>query len=379
MKSCLKFAFAITLVIFLGMGIKGVSAQTDECAGKPVDQRISCYNDKINLLTSQSKTLSNQIAQFNAQIKLTQLKISQTEDKITLLGGRIDQLEGSLDALSTAFSSRAVETYKMSRLGDPFFILISAPNLTETISRFHYLERIQGADRDLLQRLQTAQTNYKGQKTEQEQLQKELNTQKANLDKQKADKAALLAVTKNDEKRYQKLLEEARAELAATLGLGTEKYLRDVSEGDTIGQVIPSASGCSSGQHLHFEVHVGDSVQDPNNYLKSISFSYSYDSDQYGYYGTINPHGSWNWPMNDPILINQGFGPHGFATTFYPGGVHNGIDIDSGSSATVKAVKGGKLYGGAYTCTGSYPGTLLYAKIVQSDNITVWYLHMTPQ
>lgn len=376
-KKILLFT-ALLFVIFFGVKVVRVSAQA--CADKTnLSERINCYEDELSRLGAQSKTLSNQIAQFDAQIRLTTLKISQTEEKISLLGGRIDQLEGSLDALSSAFSSRAVETYKMARVGDPFLIVVSAPDLSEAISRFHYLQRIQEADRDLLQRLQAAQDTYKVEKSDQEELQAELEKQKANLDRQKREKAALLAVTKNDERKYQELLAAARAELAVTLGQGKESFLRDVSEGDTIGRVIPSASGCSSGQHLHFEVHNGNSVQDPNNFLRQISFTYSYNADQYGYYGTINPHGSWNWPMNEPIEINQGFGSHGFASTFYPGGVHNGIDMDSASSTTVKAAKAGKLYGGSYSCGGRYPGVLLYAKIEQGDGITTWYLHMTPQ
>jgi peptidoglycan hydrolase CwlO-like protein len=376
-KKILLFTALLSLIFFGGKAA-GVYAQA--CADKSnLSERISCYEDELSRLGAQSKTLSNQIAQFDAQIRLTTLKISQTEEKIALLGGRIDQLEGSLDALSTAFSSRAVETYKMARVGDPFLIIVSAPDLTGAISRFHYLQRIQEADRDLLQRLQSAQNTYKTEKTDQEELQAELEKQKANLDRQKSEKAALLAVTRNDEKKYQQLLASARAELAVTLGQGKESFLRNVSEGDTIGRVIPSASGCSSGQHLHFEVHNGNSVQDPNNYLRQISFSYSYGPDQYGYYGTVNPHGSWNWPMNEPIEINQGFGSHGFASAFYPGGFHNGIDMDSGSGTTVKAVRAGKLYGGSYSCGGRYPGALLYARVDQGDGITAWYLHMTPQ
>ncbi len=366
----------IAVSLFIGVGL--ARAQTCSDIGNVTD-RIHCYEDELAKLGNQSKTLSNQIAQFDAQIRLTTLKISQTEEKIALLGGRINQLEGSLDSLSKAFTSRAVETYKMTRLGDPLVIVISAPNLTESIARFHYLEKIQEADRDLLQRLQTAQNTYVDQKTDQETLQKQLNTQKANLNSQKAAKAALLVVTRNDERKYQQLLEAARAELAVILGQGKETFMRNVSEGDTIGRVIPTASGCSSGQHLHFEVHNGNSVQDPNNYLKAISFSYDYGPDQYGYYGTVNPHGDWNWPMDQPIVINQGYGSHTFARTFYPGGTHNGIDLDSNGSSSVKAVKAGKLYGGSYTCGGRYPGALLYAKVEQDNGITTWYLHMTPQ
>jgi hypothetical protein len=103
----------------------------------------------------------------------------------------------------------------MARVGDPFLIVVSAPDLNEAISRFHYLQRIQEADRDLLQRLQAAQQNYKVEKTDQEELQAELKKQKENLNSQKIAKANLLAATKNDEKKYQQLLAEARAQLSA--------------------------------------------------------------------------------------------------------------------------------------------------------------------
>jgi len=378
MKRIVFLALLFLTLIVATLFTNKVFAQA--CQDKSnLTERISCYENELGRLSAQSKTLSNQIAQFDAQIRLTTLKISQTEEKIALLGGRIDQLEGSLLALSQAFSSRAVETYKMVRVGDAFLILISAPDLTGAVSRFHYLQKIQEADRDLLSRLQAAQTTYQGEKTDQEDLQKELEKQKLNLARQKQEKAALLAVTKNDEKKYQQLLAAARAELAVILGQGKETFLRNVSEGEVIGRVIPSASGCSSGQHLHFEVHQGGVIKDPGEFLRPISFSYSYGPDQYGYYGTINPRGSWNWPMDEPIEINQGFGSHGFAQAFYPGGVHNGYDLDSNSSSNVKAVKSGKLYGGSYQCGGAYPGALLYAKIEQGDGIIAWYLHMTPQ
>lgn len=375
-RATIVFLLLITSLLFLE---RRVFAQA--CTDKPsLTERISCYEQELTRLGAQSKTLSNQIAQFDAQIRLTTLKISQTEEKISLLGGRIDQLEGSLSALSEAFSSRVVETYKMARVGDPFLILISAPDLSGAVSRFHYLQRIQEADRDLLSRLQSAQTTYKEEKTDQETLQAQLQKQKADLDRQKKEKANLLTVTKNDERKYQELLAAARAELAVVLGQGKETFLRNVSEGERIGSVISGRSGCSTGTHLHFEIRQGGGYLDPNNYLRSISFSYDEPYDK-SYYGAISPHGSWNWPLNEPIQINQGFGSHGYARVAYPytGGVHTGIDMVSGSSSTVKAVRSGKLYGGSYQCTGSLSGTLLYAKIDHGDGLTAWYLHITPQ
>lgn len=378
-KKTLLSILILGIILFFGFQTNKAVAIDDPCLSKSGQDKLKCYNDQVDLLSSQAKTLSNQIAQYNAQINLTQLKIAETESKIAMLGGRIDQLETSLDSLTTAFSSRAVETYKLSRFENNFVYIFSASDVNDAVSRFHYLQKIQQEDTDLMEKLQTAQTVYKGQKNDQETLQVQLKSQKDQLDQQKADKANLLAVTQNNENIFAKLRDEAAAELAAVAGLGQETFIRDVNAGDVIGNIISSASGCSSGRHLHFEVHQGDSLADPNNYLSAVSFGYSYDQSQYGYFGTINPHGGWLWPISDPIIINQGFGSHGFAATFYPNGIHTGIDIDSGSSTQVKAVHSGKLYGGSYQCGGSYPGNLLYAKVDNGDGTTVWYLHMIPQ
>ena len=170
---------------------------------------------KVSQLQGQANTLANQIAQFNAQIKLATLKISQTEAQITLLGGRIDQLGDSLTSLTAAFSARAVETYKLSKFENNFIFILSASDLSDAVSRFHYLQKIEEEDRSLLDKLQTAQTTYQGQKQDQETLQKQLKTQETNLNAQKIAKNTLLVATHNNETKYQALLLQARAELAA--------------------------------------------------------------------------------------------------------------------------------------------------------------------
>ncbi len=204
-------------LLLFGIGNLQIKAEDLPAELVRLNQEIEEYQQEISRLQSQANTLANQIAQFNAQIRLAELKIFQTESKILLLGGRIDQLTISLDALSNAFSSRAVETYKMSRIEDPMFLLVSVRDLAELFSRYHYLQRIQEADRDLLARLQEAQSTYKEEKTDQEELQEELEDQKKVLGVQKTAKANLLTVTKNDEKRYQSLLAQAIAQKEAFL------------------------------------------------------------------------------------------------------------------------------------------------------------------
>lgn len=214
-----KKILPITLCLIIIVGVFFLSpfkilAQTcnniEECS-----KLINEYTDQITKLQGQAKTLKNQIAQFDAQIKLTTLKISQTQAQIDMLGGRIDQLEVSLNDLTKAFNSRAVETYKLSRFENGFFFIMSAKDINDAAQRFHYLQKIEEEDRNLLNKLETAQTTYEGEKADQEELQKQLKDQQIKLNAQKAAKNSLLSATQNDESKYQSLLSQAKAQLSA--------------------------------------------------------------------------------------------------------------------------------------------------------------------
>jgi len=382
MKKRVKY-FGVIFITFLSLVLvtgfvkhhpQDVLAQSTGDRLNQLRGEIEQYQEEIERLRSQAGTLKNQIAQFDAQIRLTALKIAEAQEKILLLGGRIDQLEISLTALTTAFSSRVTETYKMARLGDTFFFLISAQDLTEAVSRFHYLRRIQDADQDLLIRLQEAQSLYQYEKEDKEDLQAQLEEQDRVLGAQKTAKANLLAVTRNDEKRYQQLLAKARAELEAIqaiiAGKGEETEVGGVSEGARIASIIPSASACSSGGHLHFQVVTNGAYQNPTNFLipKSVEWDNAPD-------GQFSFSGSWQWPLNDPVRITQGYGMTYYASVlnYYGGAPHTGIDMVNDNDYTVKAVRNGTLYQGAIGCGG---GTLRYVRVKQGDGYDIYYLHV---
>jgi peptidoglycan hydrolase CwlO-like protein len=229
-----KFFFllpAIGLILFASVVRAQTCGSESECSAL-----IQQYSDQVTKLQGQANTLSNQIAQFNAQIKLTTLKISQTEDQITLLGGRIDQLGDSLTALTSAFSARAVETYKLSRFENNFIFVLSATDLSDAVSRVHYLQKIEEEDRNLLAKLQTAQTTYQGQKTDQETLQKQLQIQQANLNTQKVAKNNLLTATKSDEAKYQSLLSQAIAQRNSFLNFVNSQGGASILQNQTVQQ-----------------------------------------------------------------------------------------------------------------------------------------------
>lgn len=383
-----RFTLLISLIFCTSLlvlfQVSSISAQSEEEKLKKLSEQISEYQKQISLLQNQANTLSNQIAQFDAQISLTQLRINKTEEEIGDLGGRIDELEVSLGSLSNAFSNRVVETYKMARVGESILMLLSSDNVTQAVSRYHYLRRIQEADRDLMLKLQRAQNVYVDQKSRLEKLQEQLETQKQELDGQKKAKGRLLEVTKNDEKKYQQLLSASRAEIEAIqaiiAGRGEESEAGKVNEGNKIASIIQGPSCNSNGAHLHFIVSENGQTKNPFNYLKggidyencTGSSCGSSDGDPF------NPSGSWNWPISPKISYSQGYGSTWAVRNSWVGRIyqfHNGIDIDSESSADIKAVRAGTLYRGSYA--GSSGCRLRYVRVDHDDsNLDTFYLHV---
>ena len=362
------------------------SSSVSECAQKNlVGQACVDYLlGKVSDLKAQEDTLASQIRVMNNQINLTQARIEATQDQITSLildidtaTKKISRLQESLNSLVEVLANRIVATYEVGTI-QPFQILLTSNNASDFFKRLNYLKIAQAHDKKLVYDTQQAKVDYANQKVifedkkkKVEILEKQLEQYTKQLEQEKAGKEELLRITKNDKSIYQRLLAQAQAERAIVLGGGKEIFLRNVNAGDSIATIISGISGCSTGAHLHFSVYQGTSVRDPNDYLSSKSFSYSYDSSRYGYYGTINPRGSYPWPLDDPITINQGYGPHGYASR-YPGGIHDGIDMEGGS-LNVKAVRSGKLYQGIYG--GCSYGPLNYAKVEHDDGLITWYLH----
>ena len=189
--------------------------------------------------------------------------------------------------------------------------------------------------------------------------------------------------TRNDEKKYQQLLSAARAEFEAIqaiiAGKGQEEEVGKVSQGQRIASIIQGPSCNSSGGHLHFIVSQSGNTQNPFSQLKNIDFENcsgsscgSSDGDPF------NPSGSWDWPINPKVKFTQGYGSTWAVRNTWVGRVysfHNGIDIDSGSSPEIRAVRAGTLYQGSYS--GSSGCRLRYVRIDHDDSdLETFYLHI---
>lgn len=356
-----------------------------------VNNRIKELEEKLESLEDQEKSLSSQIGVMDNQIQLTEYRIDATQaeiddlnNDIELITSKVSNLETNLEDVVKTLQKRAIVAYE-SKPVEPIEVFLGSENFFDFVKRSNYVQYIQENDKKLVVATQQAKSDYENQqnifeqkKQKVETLKAELETYTKKLDEDKKAKQDLLEVTKNDEKQYQALLASARSERSAIEGVVSSIKLENgtpISKGQVIAVVGNSgAPYCSTGPHLHFEVRQNGGYTNPASYLRGgVGYEYSYGPDQYGYYGSISPSGGWDWPLSETVVINQGYGSHGYATSFYPSGSHTGIDMVSRSSSLIKAVSDGTLYSGSTSCSGA---SMNYVAIDHGGGIVSWYWHV---
>ncbi|MBM3205501.1 hypothetical protein FJZ41_01455 [Candidatus Shapirobacteria bacterium] len=398
MKNFLKgfFLFGLFFFLFLvsfsrlsyGISLEDCEKKVGkgELSLEEANECESRLDEVLKGISTQRRSLESEVKRFNTAIAITSTRIlanikeiENLEKEIASLTSKIGRLDLSLDQLSEILAKRIAESYKKGRV-DFVNVFLSSQNFADFISRFKYLKVVQLHDRQLMIQMETARTNFEDQKTLKEQKQEELETAKKKLEaqkiiltQQKEDKDRLLKETQANETRYQNLLAASRAEIEAIQGIiagkGDETEIGKVGAGERIATIISGASACSTGTHLHFQVAEGNEVKNPLAYLRSISLIDDSGGDSH------EASGSWDWPLNEPIKFNQGFGANTSAIrariVWYD--FHTGIDVAS-DDRVVKAVKSGTLYRGAIACGG---GTLRYVRVDHDENnLDTYYLHV---
>ncbi|MDP4010892.1 MAG: hypothetical protein Q8P72_01545, partial [Candidatus Roizmanbacteria bacterium] len=383
---CISFLICIGIISFFSPYLLAQTPSVTEAPSSSqksdLESKIQELEKKLTEVKSQKNTLSAQISYMDTQMHLAELRINETEEKIVnsekeinVLGVRISSLDNSLDTLSKQLLERIVAGYK-NRDVTLVDLVLDSKNTSKLVNRLKYYDLARSRNQKSLLQVQEAKSNFIEQKDLREkkveqldELQTTLKQQQVALDQQKDQKQKILADTQNSESVYQNLLQQAKAEYAAiqniVAGAGTEEKLRDVSKGETIASIIPTASCNSSGPHLHFITQENGTVANPFNYLKNIdNTNCSGSSCGSGDGDPFSPNGSWDWPLSAPIKMVQGYGSTWAVRNTWVGRIynfHNGLDISSSSSKNVSAVADGTLYKGSYR--GSNGCALSYVKL----------------
>lgn len=385
----LKTAIVLLLAFSLFLGNSfSVFAQSGDEKLQDLQKQINDLQRQLDEARGQEKTLKSQLEFIDTQTKLTQAKVDQTnfqitklEKEISDLSTRITKLSATVDNITQILLARIIQTYKYSNFSS-LDLLFSSHGFADLLERIKYIQVVQANDKKVLYQLQATKAAYNDQKndketrqTQQEKLKKDLEQYQNQLAEEKKAKDELLKVTQNNEAVYQAKLQAALSEQQAILAIlsggGTEVAVGPVHKGDVIGYAISGASTCSSGTHLHFEVHQNGQLVNPATLLSDKSVTWDNSPD-----GSFSFTGSWDWPISDPVYIEQGFGATYWAKLGWystpPG--HTGIDIYSPSSLAIRAIHDGTLSNGGIGCRG---GTLRYKKVDHGDGTSSYYLHVS--
>lgn len=223
----LAAVFFITSGSVLVFAQTATPAPTSSSNTAELQKRIDELQKKVTDLKAQSNTLSSQISLMDNQINITEYRINATEQQIEELTKnigvatkRMENLEGSLNDVSKVLINRISATYKVGSV-PPIQILFTSTDAKDFFSRLSYLRLVQQHDKRLMYETQQARNDYANQKNifedekrRVEELQTQLQDYTKQLDQQKAEKQKLLAETQGSEQTYQKLLSQARAQLA---------------------------------------------------------------------------------------------------------------------------------------------------------------------
>jgi peptidoglycan hydrolase CwlO-like protein len=222
-----------------------------------LNNKIKDLEAKVSDLQSQEKTFSSQISVMDNQIKLTQYRIESTKEQITELthdiesaSERIAHLEGSLTNITKTLLNRISATYQLGSI-QPLQLLISSQNFTDFIAKTNYIRIVQAHDKEMMYNTVQAKNDYSNQKNIFEDKKKEvlaLQTQlqdyTTQLDAQKAEKQRLLNDTQGSEANYQRLLAQARAQLA-----GFSRFVQSQGGASLLGgQTVCDDWGCYYNQ-----------------------------------------------------------------------------------------------------------------------------------
>lgn len=306
------FLFCLTLVpvpTTYADTVDDIRAQIEEQNRKikEVEKEIAAYQKQLNVLGTQNQTLTTAIKSIDVTRQQTTSKITATQNRISASNLKLNELsyeiadkEGiirldrevmarSFRDIQAASDTSIIEQLLTSNsLSDAWIQVDAAADLSRALQE--HTESLGQAKA----KLTVQHTSVANTKETLSSLNKELTNQKKALDVVKTEKARLLALTKNQESTYQKLIAQKRAEEAAF-------------------------------EAVLFEL--------------ASKLQYAADPTRLPPAGK----GILRWPL-DKVVITQLFGKTMDSGRLYASGTHDGIDFGSPTGTPVRAALAGTVY-----------------------------------
>lgn len=202
-------------------------------------QEIFSLKDQIGNINTSIAKVSLEIQGLELQVEEVNLKLESTELKIAAKENEINQQK-----LQMGDVIRALDRAQQSN--NLVMVLATKNSLSDYIADVQSLSNLEGALYDNLDQMKSLKmalladkTDLESNKKSLEDIQAELGDKQGNLESQKYVKNSLVKNTQGEESKYQKLLEQAKKEVAAINSdivyleqVAREKLNREVSGGE---------------------------------------------------------------------------------------------------------------------------------------------------
>ncbi|OGZ97883.1 MAG: hypothetical protein A2679_01130 [Candidatus Sungbacteria bacterium RIFCSPHIGHO2_01_FULL_54_26] len=205
---------------------RSIRERNDEI--KHLEEAAKKFRDEITVQQGRAKTLSGELVRIDRligglknDITLTERKISARALEIGVLGSEIKEKEISVDRLQLGLG--AALRVVSQRDEEPMVrVLAKRPRLSDFLQELDHFSSLEikmlgsiDALRDVRQELEAQKGEAEEKKVLLEDLKFELRDRKVAQEGEKRTRAELLIATKNQEKKYQELVQEAEKKRAA--------------------------------------------------------------------------------------------------------------------------------------------------------------------
>lgn len=307
---------------------------------KLVQVQLDAAKAKLNSTSGQRKSLQGEVNRLEGQINQLELGIQEDElmserlsYEIQSLNGDVVTLRETMKAKQNTIAALLVQVQKQEGLS-PLISLLSANSLSETIRDASATKALQDQMRTDLASLRDIQENVLGKidesdakKTEAELRSLAAAAKRGIIADQQADRAKVLATTKNQESAYQ---QQVAALLSQQKQIAAETEALDAALRAKINKTLLPTSG----------------------------------------------KGVLGMPVNG--RISQGYGATAFAATGYAGKWHNGIDIAAPIGTPIYAAADGTVVASgnqdAYCPRGAYGK---FTVISHPNGLVTLYAHQS--
>ncbi len=170
-----------------------------------LSQQIADNTVKADALAKEADSLKTKIAEFDLQINQISAQIDLTNVKLQQLQIELDNAQAELDRQKALLQVALRSLYKKGGTSS-FELLVGSQSFSQFVNEQEYLERLKTGIQTSAEKVIKLKQQIADNKKQQEDLLKQQQDQKAQLDTARADKQATLDATQGQEANYRALV-----------------------------------------------------------------------------------------------------------------------------------------------------------------------------